>query len=75
MTTTASIEPLLERLLGGQPLSADQRGALVASKDLLALGMAPGPQMGEVLRAVYELQLDGAVKTVEEAVAEGRKRL
>ena len=40
MTTTASIEPLLERLLGGQPLSADQRGALVASKDLLALGMA-----------------------------------
>jgi hypothetical protein len=40
MTTTASIEPLLERLLGGEPLSADQRGALIASKDLLALGMA-----------------------------------
>jgi aminodeoxyfutalosine synthase len=40
MTTTAPIEPLLERLLGGAPLSADQRGALIASKDLLALGMA-----------------------------------
>jgi 2-iminoacetate synthase ThiH len=40
MTTTASIEPLLERLLGAEPLSADQRGALIASKDLLALGMA-----------------------------------
>lgn len=40
MTTTASIEPLLERLLGGEALTADQRAALIASKDLLALGMA-----------------------------------
>lgn len=40
MTTTASIEPLLERLLGGDPLSPAERAALLASKDLLALGMA-----------------------------------
>ena len=40
MTTTASIEPLLERLLGGDSLSTAERAELVASKDLLALGMA-----------------------------------
>jgi hypothetical protein len=31
--------------------------------------------MGEVLKAVYELQLDGSVMTVEEAIEEGRRRL
>ena len=36
---------------------------LLQGRDLLALGLAPGPEMGGVLRAVYELQLDGAVTT------------
>jgi hypothetical protein len=40
MTTMESIEPLLERLLGGATLDADEREALAGSKDLLALGMA-----------------------------------
>jgi hypothetical protein len=40
MTTTTSIEPLLERLLEGGDLSPRDRDALVASRDLLALGMA-----------------------------------
>jgi hypothetical protein len=31
------------------------------------MGVTPGPRMGEILRAVYELQLDGAVTTLEEA--------
>lgn len=42
---------------------------LLRGRDLLALGMPPGPAMGEVLRVVYERQLDGAVTTHEEAVA------
>jgi tRNA nucleotidyltransferase (CCA-adding enzyme) len=42
---------------------------LLRGRDLLVLGMSPGPAMGEVLRAVYERQLDGAVTTHEEAVA------
>jgi len=34
---------------------------------LLELGVEPGPRMGEITRAVYELQLDGRVRTLEEA--------
>jgi tRNA nucleotidyltransferase (CCA-adding enzyme) len=42
---------------------------LLKGRDLLELGLAPGPRMGEVLREVYERQLDGAVRSVEEARA------
>jgi tRNA nucleotidyltransferase (CCA-adding enzyme) len=48
---------------------------LLMGRHLLELGMTPGPRMGEVLRAVYELQLDGGVTTLEEAVAEARTKL
>ena len=48
---------------------------LLLGRDLLALGMAPGPAMGRLLRAVYERQLDGAVASVEEARAEARRLL
>jgi hypothetical protein len=41
----------------------------------LALGVAPGPQVGRVVRAVYERQLDGAVTSVDEARAEARRIL
>jgi hypothetical protein len=37
---TSSIEPLLERLLAGEPPSRADRDALLQSRDLLALGMA-----------------------------------
>ncbi len=37
---TGSIEPLLERLLAGEPPSRADREALLQSRDLLALGMA-----------------------------------
>ena len=48
---------------------------LLRGRDLLALGVAPGPAMGRILEAVYERQLDGAVTTVEEATAEARRLL
>ena len=41
--------------------------ALLLGRHLLEMGVLPGPRMGEILRAVYELQLDGAVTTVDEA--------
>ncbi len=41
----------------------------VEGRDLKGLGMAPGPAMGELLREVYRAQLDGAVRTREEALA------
>lgn len=42
---------------------------LVKGRHLLALGMPAGPAMGEVLRRIYERQLDGDVTTLEEGVA------
>ncbi len=48
---------------------------LLRGRDVLALGLKPGPEVGRVVRAVYEQQLDGAVATLEEAVAEARRVL
>jgi tRNA nucleotidyltransferase (CCA-adding enzyme) len=45
---------------------------LLRGRDVLALGLPPGPAVGAVLRAVYELQLDGRVRTRDEAVAAAR---
>ncbi len=42
---------------------------ILLGRHVLALGLQPGPRVGEVLRAVYELQLDGKVTTLEEAIA------
>jgi len=49
--------------------------AILKGRDLIALGVAPGPAVGRILRAVYEKQLDGAVTTLEEAQAEARRHL
>lgn len=46
---------------------------LLLGRHLLALGVEPGPKMGEITRVVYEMQLDGRVRTVEEAIAEAKK--
>ncbi len=48
---------------------------ILRGRDLLALGMSPGPQVGRVLQAVYERQLDGAVTTPDEARAEALRIL
>ena len=46
---------------------------LLKGRDLLALGLAPGPRIGRILQAVYEMQLDGAVTTPEDARAEAAR--
>jgi tRNA nucleotidyltransferase (CCA-adding enzyme) len=48
---------------------------LLKGRDLIALGVAAGPALGRLLQAVYERQLDGAVRTSEEALAEARRLL
>jgi len=44
----------------------------VLGRHLLQLGMQPGPRMGEVLRAIYERQLDGEVTSLEEGLVIAR---
>jgi tRNA nucleotidyltransferase (CCA-adding enzyme) len=48
---------------------------LVKGRHLLALGVRPGPLVGQVLRQIYERQLDGSVTTVEDGVALAREIL
>jgi tRNA nucleotidyltransferase (CCA-adding enzyme) len=48
---------------------------ILKGRDVVALGVSPGPEVGRVLRAVYERQLDGAVASAEEARAEARRIL
>ena len=48
---------------------------LLLGRHLLELGMTPGPRVGVVLKQVYEKQLDGEIKTVEEGIEAARKLL
>jgi len=45
---------------------------LVLGRHLLALGMAPGPEVGAILKQIYERQLDGEITTTEEGLALAR---
>ena len=45
---------------------------ILMGRHLLELGVKPGPRMGEILKHVYELQLDGVVADLEAAMAEAR---
>lgn len=47
---------------------------LLLGRHVLALGIRPGPTVGELLKAVYELQLDGQVTTLDEALDALRRR-
>lgn len=42
---------------------------ILMGRHLIEMGVPPGPRMGEIIRAVYEMQLDGRVRTLEEAKA------
>jgi len=46
---------------------------LLKGRDVVALGVAPGPEVGRIVREVYERQLDGDVTTVEQAKAEAAR--
>jgi tRNA nucleotidyltransferase (CCA-adding enzyme) len=48
---------------------------LLLGRHLLALGLPPGPRVGVILKAVYERQLDGGVRSVDEAIDEARRLL
>lgn len=48
---------------------------LLQGRDLTALGLSPGPRMGELLAEVRRLQLDGVLKDAEEARNWLRSRL
>jgi tRNA nucleotidyltransferase (CCA-adding enzyme) len=42
---------------------------IVKGRHLLELGLKPGPQVGAVLKQIYEKQLDGSITTLDEGIA------
>jgi poly(A) polymerase len=46
---------------------------LVTGHDLIAMGLAPGPRFADILRQVYDAQLEGRAGTKEEALALARR--
>jgi tRNA nucleotidyltransferase (CCA-adding enzyme) len=46
---------------------------LVLGRHLIDLGVAPGPEMGRLLKQIYERQLDGEITTIEDGVALARR--
>jgi len=48
---------------------------ILQGRHLLALGLKPGPRVGEILKAVYEKQMDGSVTTLDQAIDEAKQFL
>ena len=48
---------------------------LLLGRHVLELGLRPGPRVGEVLKQVYEKQLDGEITSLEEALEEAKRIL
>ncbi len=67
----SAIDRFLER---ARALGVEHRppSPIVKGRHLLELGVEPGPRMGEILRRVYEEQLDGHVQTLDEGIARAR---
>jgi tRNA nucleotidyltransferase (CCA-adding enzyme) len=40
---------------------------ILLGRHLLELGLEPGPRIGEITKAIYEMQLDGRVRNLEDA--------
>ena len=48
---------------------------ILLGRHVLEMGLQPGPRVGEITRAVYEMQLDGQVGTLEDAKEVARKMI
>jgi tRNA nucleotidyltransferase (CCA-adding enzyme) len=58
-------------------LEVEQRppAPILLGRHLLEMGLEPGPRVGEITKAIYEMQLDGRVSTLEEARLTAQKLL
>jgi tRNA nucleotidyltransferase (CCA-adding enzyme) len=72
--TAEAQEWFIER---ARELSVESRppAPLLMGRHLLEMGLQPSRQMGDITRAVYEMQLDGRVQSLEEAKAAARQLL
>lgn len=57
----------VQRFLDETPPEQVRPGRLLTGDDLLAMGFAPGPEFARILRTVEDAQLEGLLRTKEEA--------
>jgi hypothetical protein len=69
---TAACDRVDSRLAGVDPEQIAPP-PFVSGADLMALGIPEGPQLGRILAAVYEAQLNEELATREQAQAMARK--
>jgi poly(A) polymerase len=55
--------------LAALPVGAARPAPLINGHDLIAAGFQPGPRFAEILQAVEDAQLDGAIATHDEAMS------
>jgi len=67
----SAMDWFLER---ARALGVEHRPAppILLGRHVVALGIKPGPRVGEILKAVYEQQMDGSVTTLDQAIAAAR---
>ena len=57
----------LGQLAAELKIQSSAPGPILKGRDLIALGMSPGQRMGRLLTAAYEAQLDGQIRTRNDA--------
>ena len=60
-----------EAMLRDTSAGRTEPAAALTGEDLIAMGLKPGPEFKRILEAVREAQLEGKVKTKEEAIDSG----
>jgi tRNA nucleotidyltransferase (CCA-adding enzyme) len=72
-----NFEPIAEEwfIARARELGVEEKAPepLLKGRHVLALGPEPGPRVGDIIREVYELQLDGVIVTLDDAVAAARE--
>ena len=66
---------LVQRFLAETPPAEVRPARLISGDDLIGLGLKPGPDFKEILRNIEDAQLDGRIRTREEALAQARQAL
>ena len=65
----------VQRFLAETPPAEVRPARLISGDDLIGLGLKPGPDFKEILRNIEDAQLDGRIRTRDEALAQARRTL